>query len=188
MIKNLLILILVICISLMPVSAFKQITGFTQTSSNEYRSYAGLELDRVSVYTLSLDIPAGMKLASIKMSGEVIGSGRANAFIEDNSGAWFVALAYNNNRNALSKSITGMFDEMGKTLAGDEIPRLFFEDKCVETCYLETSFASGEVGLVFDVEEGTVLKIDDISYNFELSSEESSKIGKLFLMFLNLFR
>ena len=188
--KRLLAMLAVFLLSLQTAVAFEQITGFIPTSDNEFRADVSLEIDRTAVYTLSVDIPKNSKLVSITMSGKVIGRGKANAFAEDDNEKWYVILAYNNNGNSLSRALTGMFDSMSSTLAGDDVNALQFSNKCVETCYLEGDFNSGQVDIVFDVGEGARLKIEGITYQYEDFAETGSisfKIGKLFSSLIHLF-
>jgi hypothetical protein len=191
MIKQLTAVLAVILVSIPSAIAFGQITGFVPTSYRELSAKASLELYSTAVYEMKIDIPAHARLASVRMSGEVIGGGRANAYLEDDIGKWHVVFSYNNKRNSFSRAITGMFDKMGSVLSGDDAHVLEFSGKCVETCYLEDNFRSGSLILVFDVEEGTILKVREITYNYDTFSETgadvSFKIGKLFSSLVHLF-
>jgi hypothetical protein len=175
--KKLLVLLMVLAVSFPSALAFGQITGFISTSSNEQKAYLDLDIGSTSIYEVDLDIPIGSKLTSVRMSGEVVGEGKANAFIEDDRGSWFVVLSYNNIRNPFSKAVTGLFDGMSKTLAGENPNTLYFEDKCVETCFVEGSFKSGKAHLIFDIGEGTRLKINEISYRYEIFPSPISRFS-----------
>lgn len=190
--KTLFALALAAILCMGSASAFGQVTGFTHTGYRELRAEANLELARTAVYTMNISIPPKARLASLRMSGEVIGNGRANAYIEDDSQDWFVVFAYNNRRNPFSQAVTGLFGGMEEALAGSEASSISFSGKCIETCYLDGNFASGNIVLVFDVEEGTTLKVKDITYDYSTFSETgagiSFKIGKLFSSLVHLFK
>ena len=165
------------------------ITGYVSVESKKQR--VDLTIANSQSYILTTNSEEPFYLTSLKLSGEVIGEGIAKAYIatkEQN------ILIYSNvvKKDEGIGSVTGMEGitgnvvgvdpelegdsliiehleniegEIGVIREGETIIKGNFEDSCVDSCFIEM-LLDKDIGyqLLFYVEEGTILKLNEISY------------------------
>lgn len=156
-----------------------------------------LTLSQSQNYIITSTNPEPFILTSFKISGEVIGDGRVEVYIDNGQGQQL--LVY---RNVKSKQrgmglITGMFIagekqtekekakqgsylvlNPGKTIQELEIMELsekeetvsgIFSNECADSCFIKMELSDKiAYKLVFKIEPGTTLKLDNIVYIIEI--------------------
>ncbi|MBW2989601.1 hypothetical protein KY358_04770 [Candidatus Woesearchaeota archaeon] len=171
---------------------FFGITGFV--SSSIYKQDLNMAISESQNFILTSNSAKPFTINSIRLSGEVIGKGQAKVYIDTGTGQNVlifsnVAEKKENEKGILG--ITGMaveddaiagYDE-SKILIIKPLDRLLekgsfeeiedyhylkeglFKDECAETCFISMDVSSEtRYRLVALVEDGTKLKLDEISY------------------------
>jgi len=166
--------------------AIPGITGYV--SADMFSQSLNLEFTESIKYTLSTNSEEQFIISSLRVDGVVKGSGVAKITLVDNSGNSH--LIYSNVKKNIGKGnlITGMATaDIGSTEEGtilleltpaENLPALVstprkgysavsgsFTNECVDTCYIELPFSKDtSYDILFEVEEGTTLVLDSITY------------------------
>lgn len=181
------ILILVSVISFFPKP------GITGHVSAEIKTKTlNLTIANSQSYFLKAEKQEPFYLTSLKLSGEVIGSGIVKAYISDGKGQKILIYSNAAERKKGIRPITGMgkitggvvsegsaaeADDIiidylenlnggpGKLSENEESSSGNFENICIESCFIEM-LLNKELSyqLLFYVEEGTILKINKVAY------------------------
>ncbi|MBW2966582.1 hypothetical protein KY342_05750 [Candidatus Woesearchaeota archaeon] len=169
--------------------------GITGYFSADFRSQTlDITIDKSQSYLLFSNLLETVYVSSLRISGEIIGDGAVQIFIEDNGQRFLI---FNNVRKKEQglPSVTGMAVASRKIQedAEENLEALFllepldtlvweevsfsekeefltgpFNNKCVDTCFIEMSLSSQEsYKLIFMVQPGTKLKISKIIYTLK---------------------
>ena len=165
--------------------AIPKITGFVSTDLAVQA--LDIEIDKSQVYTLRSDSVDPIHLSTFRLSGSVIGDGMVQIFLDDGEKE---LLIYSNvkKREGGMALITGMAtgaggapaDQVGLVLEPgnsiddvpvkqltetEELTSGSFENECAETCFVSIELSNTKSSqLIFKVEPGTILKINEIVY------------------------
>lgn len=145
-------------------------------------------------YILTTNSKEPFYLTSLQFSGEVIGDGSVKVYVDNGQGQKILIFSNIIKKDKGLDSITGMNkitggvvgtdqgtqeeyylvieylenieEEPGEIAEDKELAAGNFKNKCVDTCFIEM-LLSEEIGyqLLFYVEEGTILRLDEIVYN-----------------------
>lgn len=163
------------------------ITGFVSVETKKQR--IDLTIANSQSYILTTNSEEPFYLTSLKVSGEVIGKGLVKAYITNQDQK---ILIYSNTvkKEQGLDTITGMNKITGNVVGTDseteeliiehlenieaelgeiaEDERLFtggFENQCIDSCFIEMLLNKDTAyQLLFHVEEGTILKINEVIY------------------------
>jgi len=154
-----------------------------------------LTLTQSQIFTMTTTNPEPFTLTSFKLSGEVIGDGRVEIYLDNRQGQQLLIYRNLRTKDKGISAITGLAVEGAEQAAeagkesyfiispGEIIqsPGLLelsereetvsgpFSDECVDTCFIRMELSSSTIyGLVFKVEPGTTLKIDRIFYTIDV--------------------
>lgn len=134
------------------------------------------QLDLVVDSSQSYRLTTSDRFISFALSGSVAGNGAVYVWLDNKAGAAdSKILLWTNVRPASpltgAKYITGLAIDIGP---GQEIPNLgpqnaetwsgIFVNECMDTCLISPAWQTGSYDLVFQLEEGTTLNVDGISY------------------------
>ena len=166
------------------------ITGYVSVETKKQK--IDLTIANSQSYILTTNSEKPFYLTSLKISGEVIGDGIANVYINNNIGE--KALIYSNlvKKNKGLDSITGMGKitggvigvnsadegdslviehleniegEVGGVSEDEVLTSGVFENKCADSCFIEMLLNKETAyQLLFYVHEGTILKVSEIEY------------------------
>ena len=188
---------LFVAVSLLLVSVtllFKN-PGITGHFSADFRSQIlSITMDKSQSYLFSTNSPEPTYVSSLRVSGEIIGSGSVQIFIEDN-GQRFLIYKNQKEKEQGLPSVTGMAVASGRipedieestekllllepldTLRWEELSLSeqqefaagAFDNKCADTCFIDMSVSSEEsYKLIFMIEPGTRLKLNKIIYTLK---------------------
>ncbi|MBW2980811.1 hypothetical protein KY360_05335 [Candidatus Woesearchaeota archaeon] len=153
-----------------------------------------ITLTQSQVFTMGATNPQPFTLTSFKLSGEVIGDGRVEIYLENRQGQQLLIYRNIKSKDRGISAITGLAVEGGEPTGKAEEGTYFvitpgqviqnpglmelsgkeetisgpFSDECVDTCFIRMELSSSTTyGLVFKVEPGTTLKIDRIFYTID---------------------
>jgi len=185
-----------ICLLLVAVLMLFKNPGITGHFSADFKSQTlSMTIDKSQSYMLTAVSDEPIYVTSIRMSGEVVGNGNVEIFIDNNAGQRL--LLYRNVKKIEQglSTVTGMLvgsDEESieaseqillvlKPLdkieykgaeislsAKEEYVSGLFNNKCADTCFIEMTLSS-ELGykLTFNIEPGTMLKINKLIYTLK---------------------
>ena len=186
-----------ICLLLVAVLMLFKNPGITGHFSADFKSQTlSMAIDKSQSYMLTAVSQEPIYITSIRMSGEVVGNGNVEVFIDNNAGQRL--LLYRNVKKIEQglSTVTGMLvgsDEESieasseqrllvlKPLdqieyrgaeislsAKEEYVSGSFNNKCADTCFIEMTLSS-EIGykLIFNIEPGTMLKINKLIYTLK---------------------
>ena len=168
------------------------VTGYVSTDF--VMQNLNLTLTQSQKFALSSTSPEPFTLTSFKLSGEVIGDGRVEIYLDNRQGQEL--LIYNNLKTKdrgigaiTGFSIEGEADEEaekaayflispGEIIQNPELQELSereetvsgtFENQCSDTCFIRMELSSSTAyDMVFKVESGTSLKINNIFYTIDV--------------------
>lgn len=183
-----LVLLLVAVISFFPNPG---ITGFVSVDTKTQK--VNLTIMNSQSYILSTNMQQPFYLTSLKISGQVIGKGKANVFLENGKGQKVLVYSNQVKKEKGLSVITGMDKITGKVIGsnseseGDYLVIDFlennenlpggiqkdeelvfgeFNERCEESCFIEMLLNQGvSYQFLFNIEEGTILYIDKIIYS-----------------------
>ncbi|MBR9692096.1 hypothetical protein GOV06_04915 [Candidatus Woesearchaeota archaeon] len=194
---------LFVAISLLLVSSLMLFrnTGITGHFSADFMSQiVDLKIEESQSYSLSSDNTEPIYISSLRLSGNIIGYGSVEIFIED-KGERFLVYSNVGEKEQGMPAITGMAvvqaagtqTESDSTLEPEESVAILvdyletirwegrvslseneeylmgvFNNKCVDTCFMEMPLSSKErYKLIFMVEPGTKVEITKITYTLK---------------------
>jgi hypothetical protein len=166
--------------------------GITGHFSADFKSQIiNMDIEQSQIYALSTNNPEPTHISSFRLSGEVIGEGSVEVYIESKGQRLLVYKNVREKEKGLP-AVTGMAvayaaePEEQETLLllnpitkvdwsgglslseNQELVEGPFSNKCVDTCYIEMPVSSNDVyNLLFMVQPGTKLKINKITYNLK---------------------
>lgn len=182
------VLLLVATISLFPNPG---ITGFVSVESKKQR--IDLEIANSQSYILTTNSEEPFYLTALRISGEVIGEGIVNIYIDNNQGQRVLIYSNVMEKEQGLDTITGM-DKITGNVVGTNVEEDYlviehlenlevqldsipaekravsggFENECADSCFIDMALTKETAyQLIFYVEEGTVLKINEISYTIK---------------------
>lgn len=165
------------------------ITGFVSVESK--KQIINLTIVNSQSYILTTNSAEPFHLTSLRLSGDVIGEGIAKAYISTKDQNILIYSNVVKNAEGISavtgmKGITGnvvgvdsesegdsliiehlenIEGELGVIQEGETIVKGNFENICVDSCFMDMLLHEGiAYQLLFYVEEGTVLNINEMSY------------------------
>lgn len=168
--------------------AIPKITGYV--SAEIAAQKLNLEVDKSQVFVLSANSTEPITLTSFRLSGEVIGSGLVQIFLNDGEKDLLVYSNVKKKGDGMNK-ITGMVagaggetPKEGSWLAinpgstaenptqilaeGEQLASGAFDNECAETCFINFGLSSGNsYNLIFKIEPGTKLKINEVVYTIK---------------------
>ncbi len=185
-----------ICLLLVAVLMLFKNPGITGHFSADFKSQTlSMTIDKSQSYMLTALSQEPIHVTSIRMSGEVVGDGNVEVFIDNNAGQRL--LLYRNVKKIeqglstvtgmlvgsdeesieASEQILLMLEPLGETAykgaeislsAKEEYISGSFNNKCADTCFIEMSLSS-DIGykLIFNIEPGTMLKINKLIYTLK---------------------
>lgn len=170
-----------------PVSAFRPITGFVPSGYDEKSISLDLVVSENQNAVVSIDLPESAELISVKLSGKVIGSGRASAFLNHDKELLRI-FDYNEKKSSIIGLITGFFTGVENALTGTAAldldsnitGEITFESECIDTCYLNLG-NKREIDIDFVIEPGTTVELSSIEYQYVPVSAPEQTPFRLFL-------
>lgn len=185
--------ILLAMVSVITLFGKPGITGFVSVETKVQSIDLSIANSQSYVLTTNQDVP--VHLTSLKLSGEVIGKGLVEAYVADSQNKILIYSNIAKKETGVG-SITGMGkitgnvvgvngeaaqddylvidflenvkDELGKPGENEEITNGPFKDQCINSCFIDMSVTKDRAyQLLFYVEEGTVLNINQIVYNIK---------------------
>ncbi len=184
------VLVLVSVISFFPNPG---ITGYVSVDTKTQEIDLTIANSQSYIFTTKSQEP--LHLTSLKISGEVIGEGIVNAYVDNGQGQKLMIYSNIVKKDKGLGGITGLSEitgdaigpgqetqeeennlvieyleniegELGEAAEDEIIASGNFENECVDTCFIEMTLAEGiSYQLLFYVEEGTILKLNRIRYN-----------------------
>ncbi|HII72616.1 TPA: hypothetical protein HA265_07705 [Candidatus Woesearchaeota archaeon] len=157
-----------------------------------------LDIAKSQVYTFSAAGSDELLLTSIRLSGEVLGDGKAEVYLDNGRGQRLLIFSNVNPLGSGMDAITGMATgpgsdgeqkaepKVGNHLLiqpvdlvpdlvilpvgeGEELSKGVFGNECRDTCYIRMSMSSAtKYKLLFMVQEGTLLKVDKLLYTLDI--------------------
>lgn len=156
-----------------------------------------LTLSQSQNYIITSTNPEPFILTSFKISGEVIGDGRVEVYLDNNQGQQLLVYKNVKQKQRGMGLITGMFiagekqteKEKAKKESylvikpGEDIqnPKMLelsekeetvseiFSNECTDTCFIKMELSDKiAYNLIFKIEPGTTLKLDNIVYTIEI--------------------
>lgn len=149
-----------------------------------------MTIDQSQKFMISTDSEEEFSLTSLKISGEVIGEGRAEIYLDNEEGQKLMIY-----RNVKTKSIgmgaiTGYFvngqqdnhikitqegtidEEMTELTEKEETTNGLFSNECKETCFIKMRMKKGlNYNLLVKVDKGTKVRINEIAYTIQTDEE-----------------
>jgi hypothetical protein len=166
------------------------ITGFVSVETK--KQLIDLTIANPQSYILTTENEVPFYLTSLKFSGEVIGEGIVEAYLDNNQGQKVLIYSNVQAKDGGLNTVTGMDKVTGQVVGDDEpyegdtlviehlenlgpfnqtlAPNEFtttgtFENQCAHTCFTEILLQKDiAYQLLFYVEEGTILKLNEITY------------------------
>ena len=146
-------------------------------------------------WILSSNNPEPVTLTSFKVSGEVVGEGRVEVYLDNGQGQELLVFRNVRKKGASMSGITGLYiageqtggekteeksylmlnpgrkiQDVGLTKLSEkeEIVNGVFSNECGDTCFIKMELSDKTAyQLVFKIEPGTELKLDNILYTVE---------------------
>lgn len=194
MFKGIISLILILLLLVVPVFAFRDVTGFVSGRYNERKQTLNLVLDQSQKHTFDIYLPESTELVSIKLGGKVIGEGEASAFLEHED-RMLKIFAYNEKKSTILNFLTGLFSDVENALTGSAVLDLgsnatkitFFDGQCIDTCYLNLG-KKEKIDIVFVIESDTTLELSHLDYQYIYPSpQEQTPFRRFLSKVLNIF-
>ena len=184
-----------ISLLLVSISLFFKNPGITGHFSADFKSQIlDIMIEQSQSYLITANSPEPIYVSSFRISGDVIGDGNVEIFIEDNGQRFLIYRNIRKKENGLS-AITGMATALGKETdhieeseeklllleplsavkweevslsEKEEFSTGPFSNKCVDTCFIEMLLSSEQsYKLIFMIEPGTKLKLSKIIYTLK---------------------
>lgn len=167
------IIIAVLVITVMGFGLFRpSSTGFVP--ANVQHEPLGISIEKSQLYRMVFDNDTNIQ--SFGVSGSVYGNGSAYIFLDNKAGQRL--LVYTNVKNPANMTgaslITGLATaniEPGPVIgehvplgADEETTNGVFINECIETCTTPMDFVGKEYDIIFLVQPGVSLKVDEIIY------------------------
>ena len=186
------VLLLISIASFFPDSG---ITGFVSIETKKQKLDLSIENSQSYILTTSSKEP--FQITSLKLSGEIVGQGTVKAYIDNGQDQRILIYSNIIRKDTGLRSITGMDKITGNVIEADTAQEdsqtdlvieyldniqgelgalsdeesLFignFESQCIESCFIEILLKEDiAYQLLFYVEEGTVLKLNEIVYTIK---------------------
>ncbi|MBW2984966.1 hypothetical protein KY361_07640 [Candidatus Woesearchaeota archaeon] len=187
------IAVVITAVLVLSVYIFKNpnITGYVSTDF--VMQNLNLTITQSQSFTLTSTSPEPFTLTAFKLTGEVIGDGRVEIYLDNRQGQQLLIYRNLKTKDKGIGAITGFSVEgeveeakkaayfvisPGEIIQNPELQELSekketvsgtFENQCSDTCFIRMELSSSTVyDIVFKVESGTSLKINNIFYTIDV--------------------